>query len=548
MAAIFLAGCWEDRGPCDLWAAKLRQGLEPNTAIEQLGANGCVAQRALLAARLDDPKLGADAFASLVALGRSPEAEAAVLTMLGRPETVGVAATQAAAWELAGAEAPIRAALADPALVTHHLELYDAALAVAPAHRWIDAATAELVSPHVTVETADKALAVLSAVDWKAAPVEARGPVVDALADLLSRPAGAIPPERLAIVARELARVPRPEPAPEMAAVATRAEAGDRAAFLLLWAFGHPAASRAARTIASAPEATPGARAAALAYLAAPERTPDGLAALVETAPGDDAVLAGLALLGGRSVTAALAARADDDKGTARAAAARALAVALPADRLDDWAAGLSRQASVLMRQIPDDPVVAAWTDGSRACGDDASCWVARVEAALPNLDDLSERLAEAEAAVDEARKTAQEAVAADAARARELAKAEGDDLKAARAELEGIQARRDAAYAKVAEATKRQDALTAVAAVVPLALRRAMAAASDAAAQKKLSDAALAVLRRCRGAACEPSRVWAVAALRSGTTPPDLTEALAASGDDPALACLLAVDEVAPK
>ncbi|TNF36427.1 MAG: hypothetical protein EP329_05255, partial [Deltaproteobacteria bacterium] len=107
IAATFLGGCWEDRGPCDLWAAKLRQGLEPTTAVEQLGANRCVAQRALLVAHLDDPGLGADAFAALVALGRSPEAEEAVVRMLGRPEAVGVAAKQAAAWGLVAAEAPI---------------------------------------------------------------------------------------------------------------------------------------------------------------------------------------------------------------------------------------------------------------------------------------------------------------------------------------------------------------------------------------------------------------------------------------------------------
>lgn len=545
MAALFLSGCWADRGSCELWAAKLRQGLEATTAIDQLGTSGCVGQRALLLAHLDDPGLGADALAALVALGRSPEAEQAVIRSLSRPETVVVAAQQAGTWQLAAAEAPIRAALIDDTLASHHAELYAAALAVAPADRWLDAVAHELARPNGDQASVAKAFEALAAVDWARAPEEARGPLVEVLADLLSRPAGSVPVDRLALIARELARIPRPAPLPALAVVVTRAAEGSRAALLVLWALGHPAAADTALSLAGRADVDPAVRAAALAYLADPRRTPTDLPARVASAPGDAEVLAGLALLGGASVAAALEARAESDKGTARASSSRALALALPAARLDAWASSLSKQASILMRGIPDDPTVAAWVAATRACDADAGCWIARIEAALPALDTLGEDLAAAAAAVALAQKNAQAAVAEDAARAQELAKATGDALAAARAELDAIQKRRDTAYAAVAEATKRFDTLESVARVVPFLLRRSMATvvAVDA---KKLGDAALAVLSRCRGAGCAPARTWAVAALRTGGARPDLTTAIAANQDDPALTCLLAVDEVA--
>ena len=545
MGVVFLGGCWADRGSCDLWAAKLRQGLEATTAVDQLAANGCVGQRDLLLAHLDDPGLGADALGALITLGQSPESEQAVLRMLARPETVSVAAQQAKAWKLAAAEAPIRAALADDALASHHAELYAAAVAVAPADRWLDAVAHELAALHGQKESVTKAFEVLVAVDWGTAPAAARGPVVEVLADLLSRPEGSVPAERLETIARELARVPRPDPLPALTGVVTRAAEGSRAALLVLWALGHPAASDTALSVATWEGTDPAVRAAALAYLADPRRTPRDLATRVASAPGDAEVLSGLALLGGESVVAALEARAESDKGTARAASSRALALALPAARLDAWAAGLTRQASILMRGIPEDPTIVACTDATRACGADAGCWIARLDAALPALDTLGADLAAAQEAVAGAQKSAQAAVAEDAARAQELAKATGDGLAAARAELDAIQKRRDAAYAAVAEATERLDKLSAVARSVPFLLRRSMSVAGEGDA-KKLGDAALAVLSRCRGAACAPARTWAVAALRTGGAHPNLSDAIAANQDDPALTCLLAVDEVA--
>ncbi|PJA41955.1 MAG: hypothetical protein CO182_05340, partial [Lysobacterales bacterium CG_4_9_14_3_um_filter_62_6] len=99
-------GCWGERGSCDLWAGKLSAGQEATVAVKQLADSHCVAQRGLLLAHLGDQDLGSDVLAALVALGRSPEAEQAVVAALGKPETVVVAAQQVAAWKLAAAEDP----------------------------------------------------------------------------------------------------------------------------------------------------------------------------------------------------------------------------------------------------------------------------------------------------------------------------------------------------------------------------------------------------------------------------------------------------------
>ncbi|MCB9735081.1 MAG: hypothetical protein H6745_21035 [Deltaproteobacteria bacterium] len=279
---------------------------------------------------------------------------------------------------------------------------------------------------------------------------------------------------------------------------------------------------------------------------------PDDLAARVASAPADADVLEGLALLGGEAAVAPLEARVEAEKGASRAAASRALALALPAGALDAWEAGLAKQASVLMKGIPSDPQIAAVTALTRACAERASCYREHVEAAIPTLDGLDAELTAARAAVTEADAKARDAVAADASRAQELARlsaGEGDgpkptakELADARFELDAIQKRRDAVYAAVAEATQRADALTARLRALVVALRRALgpAAAPEAA---DLAPLALRVVAACHGDACPPARAFAAAALVDAASPPDpaaLDAAITANADDPALAYLL--------
>ncbi|MCA9516304.1 MAG: hypothetical protein KC635_15285, partial [Myxococcales bacterium] len=206
-AAGTLSACWSDKAGCDLWAHKLQIGEDPATAVRQLAESKCVGQRKLLLDHLDDAGLRADALAALIALERSPEAEQAVVASIAHPETVAAAAKQAGEWQLAAAEPAIRAALDDAALATHREELLQAGLAVAPAQTWVATAVATLGDEHAPAATLDGAFTLLAAVDWSGVPPDARAAVVSALAALLSRPAGAVTPERRAAALKELARV-----------------------------------------------------------------------------------------------------------------------------------------------------------------------------------------------------------------------------------------------------------------------------------------------------------------------------------------------------
>ena len=541
------SGCWEDRGQCELWAGKLRAGKEAAVAVEELGKNGCWPHRGLLLEHLGDANLGPDVLAALVALGRGPEAEAAVARALARPETAEAAARQVVAWHLASAEGAVRAALADPTLTAHHGALLEAGLALAPAARWLDGVTRGLAAARGNDAAVDRALAALAQVDWAGVAPASVAPVAAALAELATRPPGAAPAGQVAAAARELARLPRLDSPPSLPEVAARARAGHRGALLVLWGFAPDEAHAIARSLAAAADLDPATRATALALVAlAP---PADLAAEIGAAPADAALLEGLALLAGEAAAPVLAARLEADKGVARAALARAQAFALGAEALPDWRSGLERQASQLMRAIPSDPVVAAVLALTQDCQRTPGCYARIVREALPALETLDADLGAATAAHDEAQRVAQAAVAADAERAKALAAASGEAVAAAKVELDAMQARRDEVFAGVRAARERLDRLAATRAVVAVALRRGLVGAAGEEAEAA-GGLARAVLRKCRGEACAGLRAWALAAMVQAPRPgaDEVAGLVAANSDDPALAWALAALAARPR
>lgn len=508
LAGALLAGCWEDRGSCELWVGKLERGEEAAVAVHQLADNRCVGARALLLSRMGDANLGTDVLAALIGLGQSPEAEAAVRAALGKGETAAAAAAQVVTWKLASAEPELRAALADQALAMHHPTLLDAALAIAPAGRWVGTLTRELGDAGPTME---RALAALATVDWSGVPEPERADAALALADLASR--DGVDPARARAALHELGRLPPALPA-DVSILLGRVDQGNRAALLALWCLGHPAASERARGLATREGLPPGARSLALALASR-----DGdLAAPIASAPAEDELAIGLALAGGSAAVPPLEARFEADKGAARAAFARALGLALPTDRLAAWEEDLRKSPSLLLRGIPDEPAIARVLALGRRCGTDSACLGAAIDDALPGLGALDSELSAARAALEAARQKAEAAVAADAARASELAKVTSD-LPAARQELEAIAARRDVTYAGVGEASKKVAELAATPLALAWSLRRLPAEAAIAPARE--------ILASCHGEACLALRGWA-----------------AVAAGDPALACRLELPE----
>jgi len=507
-----LGGCWEDRGSCELWQRKLDEGTEASTAIGELAKNRCVGARASLLAHLNDANLEADVLATLLALGRSPEAELAVRRSLGRGETVVVAAAQVTEWKLAAAEPELRAALADQSLAARHSELLAAALAVAPPARWIATLAREVGDEGPTMVSA---LALLAGVDWAGVSEPERVRAAVALSGLASR--ANVASEHSALALHALGRMPALAD-PTQVPLAERAAAGSHAALLAMWCIGQPEVVATARAAWLREGGTPELRALAAAIVAHSGAGAE-LEGLVAKAPAEAELAIGLALVGGVTVVAPLEARVAAEKGAARAAFSRALAFALPVDKLAAWEAELRASPSQMLRTIPDEPAMVAVLGRLRACGTDGACHATALEQALPALGRLDGELTVARAALKAAQDTAQAAVAADALRAQELAKATGGELTAAKQELEAIARRRDETYAGVGAAATRVAELEAVPLVAITSLRRLPP--DDAARIARL------VLTTCRGDACSGLRGWAAAAV-----------------SDRALACLLSTPE----
>ncbi|MCC6624946.1 MAG: hypothetical protein IT385_27110 [Deltaproteobacteria bacterium] len=497
--------CWGEKDPCALWAGKLAKGQEAQAAVQQLRAGQCVSARPALLERLGDPGLGPDVLAALVALGRSPEAEAAVRRGLASHETVGVASAQVAAWGLASAEPELRAALADERLAQHHGELVRAALAIGPPDRWIDELVAEVVGAGAAI---DPALDALAKVAWSDAPAEIRGRATDALAGAATRPDGPVTAAHMDKVLSLLA-VAAPASPSGMPQVVERARAGGRLALLVLTALAHPEAAAIAADLRGRADVDRGARWLALALSRLGERP--GLE-VMSGAPLDADVLVGLALVVGSDAAPALAARRAEEKGAGRAALARAEAVVLDAGALDAWQAGLAREASVLLRGLAEEPAIVEVVGLTRRCGVEQGCLVSVLDALGPRLATLDADREATTKAIVEARAKADAATRDDAARAKERAAVTGDGVAEAKVELEAIRARTTAAFAEVEALTRTLDGLAALELQALVALARLDRSEASATAARRALDAAV-------GSACQTIRGWAVAvALGAGS------------------------------
>jgi len=500
------AACWSDPSPCALWSRKLGQGQEVQAAVQQLRVGQCVAARPLLLEHLKDPGLGPDVLEALVALGRGPEAEAAVRRSLASHETVDAAARQVVAWRLEGAEPELRAALADATLASHHGALLAAALAIAPAARWLDE-LARAATSDSGGATADRALEALAGVAWGDVPAERRHDVVAALAELATRPERALPTAQMDKVLSILGALASATP-PALVEVVARARAGERMALLVLWALAHPEAAMIAQTLAVRADVDRAARWLALAIWSGAAPEPEIVAR--SSVEGDVAL--GLALVVGPGAGSVLAARRGAEKGAGRAALARAEAVVLTAPELDLWAKGLEGEASVLLRGIVEEPAIAGVAALTRRCGGDAACLAGLLDERGARLATLDADLTAARSAVAAARAQADLATAKDAERAKELAQVQGEGLAAARAELDAIRQRTASAYAEVARRDDEVARLASLELEVVVALRRLVGTGAEVGAA-----AARRALEGASGPACGTIRAWAVAVLLSG-------------------------------
>lgn len=511
---IVSSGCWSERSPCELWAGKLTRGEEVGPAIRELQVGACVESRPLLLAHLADPGVEADVLAALVALGRSPEAEAAVKRALSLPATAEAAAGHVVSWSL-DAEAELRAALADEALLHQRPALLEAALASRAPERWVGelvrALGDEAGTPGALV---DRALVVLAAIDWQASAPELRASAVEALAELATRPLGAVTRERSTAALKALGKAWRPNERPKLPRVVERARGGDRVALLLLGALEHEAVDELALALATRPEIDRTSRWLALSLLRArasraSSESPAGavLLAAIGRVEADADVMLGLAMTVGPAAAPALAARREAEKGAARVALARAQSAVLKQEELEDWQSALAREASVLLRGLAAEPTVAGFIALTARCGFEASRLSAFVDESAPRLQTLDAELARVRAELAGLRSRVEAETLADSERARVLAQVSGDGLAEARVELAAIRARLEAAYRPVEALTREMETLERLDGEVLLALSRLVGTREGVAAGRT-------VLERCGGEACARLRSWAVAAI----------------------------------
>ncbi len=525
---LMSGGCWGDRNPCELWAGKLARGEEIAPSIRELQLGKCVESRTLLLAHLGDPGFEDDILVALIALGRSPEAETAVKRALAIPATSEAAAAQVVSWSLSEAEPELRTALADEALAHSRPALLEAALAVSPPEKW----SAELVralgdTTNTTAPLVDRALAALAALDLRNTTPTAREAAIDALAELVTQPAGVVPKARAGAALAAMAKVTG-DGAPPLVRLVERARSGSRMALLVLAALGHPEVDGLTLALATRPEvdsstrwlalalrkgrmtsgttAPGGAEAAAPAAPAAPAVDAPLLSA-VTSAPADADTLLGLAMTVGPVAAPPLEQRRLTEKGAARVAIARAQSVVLTADELTEWQAALEKEPSVLLRGLPTEPVVLGFAELTRRCGLDEALLATFLTEMAPRLATLDAELVQARRDVETTRAQAETQTLVDSQRAKELAQVTGEAVAKARVELAAIQARLEAAYKPVEELSHKVDALVRLEGEALLALSRLVGTRSGATVGK-------AVLEACAGPACERLRAWAVAAM----------------------------------
>jgi hypothetical protein len=518
---------WEQPSGCAYWVGKLRRGEEAQIAMARAAAAGCVDARPLLLERLDDPTLGGDALAALIALGPSEQAETALRRSLAVVARVAVAAEQVQQWKLAAATPELAAALADRALVAHRHELLQAALTVAPPDQLVGALRAVATTPSEAAPVRRAALEALARADWtKAGDDSARAAA--ALAEL------AVDPDLGDLAVTALARLPVAAGA-GADGLLEAARGGDRRALVLASALD-PEAGRAAAVSAltEGPKAAWGA-AAPLAVGADLAKFDAALGAQQQ----DPERLWQIVMVVGAPARERVADMAANGKGDTRAAAIRGQALLLGGAELAAWRDEASKHASVLVREVVSRPDVTAVTALSEACGRDSACLSKDITDTAPKLASVDAELAVARQAHEVARAAAESAVAADRERAQALAELPaGEAADAAKAELEGLRARRDEAYKAVEAAATEVDSREALLTRAMVALGRLSAVGGAGAV-----PAALSVLSQARGESTATLRLWALAVLAAQAGAAD-SAAVAAAGerttDDASLAFAL--------
>ncbi|MEZ4268560.1 MAG: hypothetical protein R3F39_19515 [Myxococcota bacterium] len=522
------AGCgWDEPTGCAYWVGKLHRGEDAQIALARAAEAACVEARPLMLARLDDPSLGGDALAALIALGRSSEAETAVRRSLGDPARVAAAAAQVEEWKLAEAAPELVTALAEPKLASHRAKVLQAALAVVEPSALADALVALARAESEAATVRETAVEALGRVDWAKAAGSASKSAA-ALADL------AVDPALGDAVLVALSRLPA-----GAAVTSTRlseaATQGDRRALLLLTALGAAAGRDAAVAALTAGPKAGWESAAPLALGAEPGAFTESLSADEQ----DSDRLWQVLLLVGSAARERVAAMAADGKGDTRAAAIRGQVLLLSGPELAPWREAAQKHASALVREVVARPDVQAVAALSEACGAEAACLAKEITEAAPTLAGLDAELAAARQARDAARKVAEAAVAADRERAQALASLPaGAEADAGKAELEKLGARRDQAYKAVEAAAAEVDSGEARLTRLTVALARLTAAKAAEAV-----PAALRVLEHARGDSSATLRLWAYAALAGRAAPGDAA-AIAEAADgltaDPGLAFAL--------
>lgn len=501
------AGCWSDRSPCDLWAGKLARGEEIGPSIRELQLGRCVQSQPLLLDHLADPGFESDILTALIGLGRSPEAEVGVKRALTIPATAGAAAAQVVSWAMTDTEPELRAALAQERLIQHWPALLEAALVVAPADRWVpELARALGDTSQASAPLVDRALAALLSVDWSKA-TNSRVAAIEALAELATQPVGVVPRGRVVAALAALAKVGGA--VPPLEGVVERARKGNRQALLVLAALAHPALEELTLFLAARPEIETSTRWLALALRKGrPGSSMEADKPLLEalkTCPADADIVVGLAMTLGPVAAPALAQRRISEKGSARAAFARAQSVVLTAEDLEGWLADLAKEPSVLLRVLATESMVVGFIEVIRGAGYDEARLSSFLSERTPRLATLDSDLVKARREVEEARTAAEAQTLSDSQKAKELAQATGGALAEARVEMAAIQTRLEAAYRPVETLTHKVEAFEQLEAEALLALSRLVGTQSGA-------SIATSVLDACPGAACARLRAWAVA------------------------------------
>lgn len=515
-----MSGCgWDDPTGCDYWVGKLRRGEDAQIAMARAAEAQCVEARPLMLAQVDDPTLGGDALAALVALGRSDEAVEAVRKGLADPARVAVAAAQVEEWKLHEAAPELVAALKDAALAAHHGELLQAALAVVPPDALVEGLLGVVSAAGEAATVKKTALEALGRVDW--AKAEAAAP--RAAAALASE---ALSPEWGDVAAQALARV-QGGGAEVPAGLIEAALAGSARAFALAWAIDPAAAAQAATA------ALTGATQAAWA-VAAPFAASELGGTVARSVQGDEQDpdrLWQAVLVVGAAAAGPLARAAADGKGDLRAAAMRAQVLVVGQGGLAAWREAAEKHASALVREVITRADVQAVAEVVARCGSDAACLVRWVEESASGLATLDAELSSARATHEAARHVAEDAMAKDRERATALAAApEGPAAKAAKAELEALRGKRDEAWKAVEAAATQVDAREARLTALAFALR-SLRDAREPAERALATAAATSVLTHAQGPATETLRAWALTTLGASATEADAAtlEALAA-------------------